>query len=59
MYDEGKEIPGSGKGYRHDHPQWRLCGSGLTFCKYFGRARELPDVKKLFEAAMKPREDKP
>ncbi|MCJ1307644.1 NineTeen Complex (NTC) component [Agyrium rufum] len=30
--DEGKEIPGGGKGYR-----------------YFGRARELPGVKELFE----------
>ncbi|KZF22996.1 Isy1-like splicing factor [Xylona heveae TC161] len=32
--DEGREIPGAGKGYR-----------------YFGRARELPGVKELFEAA--------
>ncbi|RKF83210.1 Pre-mRNA-splicing factor ISY1 [Golovinomyces cichoracearum] len=32
--DEGREIPGSGKGYR-----------------YFGRARELPGVKEMFEAA--------
>ncbi|KUJ09333.1 Isy1-like splicing factor [Mollisia scopiformis] len=44
VYDEeGREIPGSGKGYR-----------------YFGRARELPGVKEMFEAAtQKPREDKP
>lgn len=35
IYDEqGREIPGGGKGYR-----------------YFGRARELPGVKELFEAA--------
>ncbi|KAF4980313.1 hypothetical protein FZEAL_3630 [Fusarium zealandicum] len=35
VYDEqGREIPGGGKGY-----------------KYFGRARELPGVKELFEAA--------
>ncbi|KAM5349107.1 hypothetical protein ACJ41O_008930 [Fusarium nematophilum] len=35
IYDEqGREIPGGGKGY-----------------KYFGRARELPGVKELFEAA--------
>lgn len=35
VYDEeGREIPGSGKGYR-----------------YFGRARELPGVKEMFEAA--------
>ncbi|KAI9719587.1 MAG: NineTeen Complex (NTC) component [Candelaria pacifica] len=35
VYDEeGREIPGSGKGYR-----------------YFGRARELPGVKELFESA--------
>ncbi|KAJ5238863.1 Pre-mRNA-splicing factor isy1 [Penicillium chermesinum] len=32
--DEGREIPGGGKGYR-----------------YFGRAKELPGVKELFEAA--------
>ncbi|KAK5198524.1 NineTeen Complex (NTC) component, partial [Cryomyces antarcticus] len=32
--DDGREIPGGGKGYR-----------------YFGRARELPGVKELFEAA--------
>ncbi|KAL5611421.1 hypothetical protein BROUX41_000969 [Berkeleyomyces rouxiae] len=32
--DNGREIPGGGKGYR-----------------YFGRARELPGVKELFEAA--------
>lgn len=40
--DEGKEIPGGGKGYR-----------------YFGRARELPGVKELFEAATKKPDDKP
>ena len=32
--DDGKEIPGGGKGYR-----------------YYGRAKELPGVKELFEAA--------
>ncbi|KAJ5723856.1 hypothetical protein N7488_001891 [Penicillium malachiteum] len=32
--DEGREIPGGGKGYR-----------------YFGRAKELPGVKEMFEAA--------
>ncbi|KAL2868497.1 pre-mRNA-splicing factor ISY1 [Aspergillus lucknowensis] len=32
--DEGREIPGGGKGYR-----------------YFGRARELPGVKEMLEAA--------
>lgn len=41
MYDDqGREIPGGGKGY-----------------KYFGRAKELPGVKELFEAAAKPRRD--
>ncbi|KAI4186965.1 MAG: hypothetical protein L6R41_003122 [Letrouitia leprolyta] len=41
VYDEeGKEIPGGGKGYR-----------------YFGRARELPGVKELFEVK-KPKEEK-
>ena len=34
--DEGREIPGGGKGYR-----------------YFGRARELPGVKEMFERAAK------
>ncbi|KAH8701844.1 pre-mRNA-splicing factor isy1 [Talaromyces proteolyticus] len=41
--DEGREIPGGGKGY-----------------KYFGRARELPGVKEMFEAAARktrPEED--
>lgn len=44
IYDEqGREIPGGGKGYR-----------------YFGRARELPGVKELFEAARsKGQDDKP
>ncbi|KAH6885257.1 Isy1-like splicing factor [Thelonectria olida] len=44
VYDEeGREIPGSGKGY-----------------KYYGRARELPGVKELFEAAKsKSQEEKP
>lgn len=44
IYDEqGREIPGGGKGY-----------------KYFGRAKELPGVKELFEAALnKGREEKP
>ena len=44
VYDEeGREVPGSGKGYR-----------------YFGRAKELPGVKEMFEAAtVKPREEKP
>ncbi|OCK74487.1 pre-mRNA-splicing factor isy1 [Lepidopterella palustris CBS 459.81] len=39
--EEGREVPGGGKGYR-----------------YFGRARELPGVKELFEVQAKPaRED--
>ncbi|CAH0018566.1 unnamed protein product [Clonostachys rhizophaga] len=44
MYDEqGREIPGGGKGY-----------------KYFGRAKELPGVKELFEAAQsKAQDEKP
>ena len=41
LYDEqGREIPGGGKGY-----------------KYFGRARDLPGVKELFEAAAAARSD--
>ena len=40
--DQGREIPGGGKGYR-----------------YFGRARDLPGVKEMFEAAKpKPPPDK-
>jgi pre-mRNA-splicing factor ISY1 len=42
--EDGREVPGGGKGYR-----------------YFGRAKELPGVKELFEAAVnsgKPQEDK-
>ncbi|MCJ1287310.1 NineTeen Complex (NTC) component [Xylographa opegraphella] len=39
--DEGKEIPGGGKGYR-----------------YFGRARELPGVKELFESSKPKASDK-
>jgi pre-mRNA-splicing factor ISY1 len=35
--EEGREVPGGGKGYR-----------------YFGRARELPGVKELFEQATRP-----
>ncbi|KAK8929289.1 Pre-mRNA-splicing factor ISY1 [Metarhizium anisopliae] len=46
IYDEeGREIPGGGKGY-----------------KYFGRAKELPGVKELFDAAKAKaarKEDKP
>lgn len=34
--NEGREVPGGGKGY-----------------KYFGRARELPGVKEMFERAAK------
>ena len=34
--NEGREVPGGGKGYR-----------------YFGRARELPGVKEMFERAVK------
>ncbi|KAJ9653614.1 NineTeen Complex (NTC) component, partial [Neophaeococcomyces mojaviensis] len=36
--DQGREVPGGGKGYR-----------------YFGRARELPGVKEMFERATKKR----
>lgn len=39
--EDGKEVPGGGKGYR-----------------YFGRARELPGVKELFESARRPERDK-
>jgi pre-mRNA-splicing factor ISY1 len=36
--DQGREVPGGGKGYR-----------------YFGRAKELPGVKEMFERAAKRR----
>ena len=39
--EDGREVPGGGKGYR-----------------YFGRAKELPGVKEMFEAATKPSDDK-
>lgn len=40
--DQGREVPGGGKGYR-----------------YFGRARELPGVKEMFEgAAVRAREER-
>jgi pre-mRNA-splicing factor ISY1 len=38
--EDGREVPGGGKGYR-----------------YFGRARELPGVKELFERQTKPEEE--
>ncbi|KAF1961601.1 Isy1-like splicing factor [Byssothecium circinans] len=38
--EEGREVPGGGKGYR-----------------YFGRARELPGVKELFERQQRPEDD--
>lgn len=38
--EEGREVPGGGKGYR-----------------YFGRARELPGVKELFERQFKPEDE--
>jgi pre-mRNA-splicing factor ISY1 len=35
-------------------------GLQLTLCRYFGRAKELPGVKELFEAAApKPKDEKP
>jgi len=38
--EDGREVPGGGKGYR-----------------YFGRARELPGVKELFNQAVRPPEE--
>ncbi|KAF2657231.1 Isy1-like splicing factor [Lophiostoma macrostomum CBS 122681] len=38
--EEGREVPGGGKGYR-----------------YFGRARELPGVKELFERQARPEDE--
>jgi pre-mRNA-splicing factor ISY1 len=38
--EEGREVPGGGKGYR-----------------YFGRAKDLPGVKELFERQAKPEDD--
>ena len=57
--DEGKEIPGGGKGYRSAiavHRNWSLL---LIRCRYFGRARELPGVKELFETSKPKTSDKP
>ncbi|KAF2015430.1 Isy1-like splicing factor [Aaosphaeria arxii CBS 175.79] len=39
--EDGREVPGGGKGYR-----------------YFGRARELPGVKELFERQVRPEDEK-
>ncbi|KAF1834887.1 Isy1-like splicing factor [Decorospora gaudefroyi] len=38
--EEGREVPGGGKGYR-----------------YFGRAKDLPGVKELFERQIRPEDD--
>ena len=63
VYDEdGKEIPGGGKGYRYAHDalfdRERL--DGLTIlARYFGRARELPGVKEMFESSKPKAPDKP
>ena len=38
--EEGREVPGGGKGYR-----------------YFGRAKDLPGVKELFERQSRPEDD--
>ena len=60
VYDEdGKEIPGGGKGYRYESTLYRLL-QGLTLHgRYFGRARELPGVKEMFESAKPKAPDKP
>lgn len=61
VYDEeGREIPGSGKGYRYVAKNAFIRARFNSLYRYFGRARELPGVKEMFEAAsQKPREDKP
>ena len=63
VYDEeGKEIPGGGKGYRcvKATDLGREMVYELTlFFRYFGRARELPGVKEMFESSKPKAPDKP
>ena len=65
MIDEdGKEVPGT-KGYKCvSSPSWILfCMSHLSrvfvclWCRYFGRAKELPGVKELFASKKKDEEE--
>ena len=63
VYDEeGKEIPGGGKGYRLVYAT-EVCRERvrrLTIpVRYFGRARELPGVKEMFESSKPKAPDKP
>ena len=50
MDDDGKEVPGT-KGYKsvlHTSPPWLL--TNLPFGRYFGRAKDLPGVRELFQS---------
>ena len=53
--DDGKEVPGT-KGYKCVFA-FRDCFSELNVtpfrCRYFGRAKELPGVKELFQSRKK------
>jgi pre-mRNA-splicing factor ISY1 len=51
--DDGKEVPGT-KGYKYAFCL-TLCGTLLTDCynRYFGRAKELPGVRELFQSKKK------
>ena len=57
--DEGKEIPGGGKGYRSLRRAPSILTRKLTCDRYFGRARDLPGVKEMFEAAKPKAPEKP
>ena len=60
VFDEdGKEIPGGGKGYRYGLHNAPHMTSLTNLGRYFGRARELPGVKEMFESAKPKAPDKP
>ena len=58
--DDGKEVPGT-KGYKCvlrtafiiPHVQFRVSCAELLRNRYFGRAKELPGVKELFQSRAK------
>lgn len=62
--EEGREVEGGGRGYRFvdyfllhfSHPK-EILNNLIYICgRYFGRARELPGVKELFEPKKRPSE---
>ena len=52
--DDGREVPGT-KGYKYVNspPMFLLAFSPKRSHRYFGRAKELPGVKELFESRKK------